>query len=77
MLQLLATLLVPAALIQDTPWPTRGWTTARPEEVGVNPAPLRALHDRIAAGEFGSIDRLQNGEPRATRRPGLRLGIVS
>jgi CubicO group peptidase (beta-lactamase class C family) len=40
------------------PWPTDGWATDAADSQGLDPAPLRALHDQIAAGRYGSVDRL-------------------
>ena len=39
-------------------WPTDGWALSSPEEQGLDPAPLVALHDSIIAGGFGDIDRM-------------------
>jgi hypothetical protein len=40
------------------PWPTAGWDTTRPEVQGLDPVPLRELHEAIAAGTYGYVDRL-------------------
>lgn len=58
---LLTALLAGAACGQGearAPWPTNGWATATPESQGLDPAPLTALHDGIAAGSHGYVDRL-------------------
>jgi hypothetical protein len=39
------------------PWPTDGWAVAEPESVGLDPAPLRELHEAIADGRYGLVDR--------------------
>jgi len=48
----------PAASSQDIPWPTGGWTAATPESQGLDPAPLVVLHEAIAGGTYGYVDRL-------------------
>jgi CubicO group peptidase (beta-lactamase class C family) len=39
------------------PWPTEGWAVAAPDSQGLDPAPLRTLHERMAAGRYGNVDR--------------------
>ena len=43
---------------EQAPWPTEAWAPAPPESVGLDSAPLRALHAQIAAGRYGHVDRL-------------------
>jgi hypothetical protein len=42
---------------RKAPWPTNGWAPAAPDSQGLDPAPLRALHEAIAAGTYGNVDR--------------------
>jgi hypothetical protein len=44
--------------VQDTPWPTNGWTEASPEEQGLDQRPLVSLDTDIRTGTYGNIDRL-------------------
>lgn len=37
-------------------WPDSTWRTARPEQVGIDPAPISSLIDRIRSGSLGAID---------------------
>jgi CubicO group peptidase (beta-lactamase class C family) len=39
------------------PWPTDRWATAAADSQGLDPAPLRTLHEAIAAGRYGYVDR--------------------
>lgn len=39
------------------PWPTDGWASAAADSQGLDPAPLRALDEQIAAGTYGFVDR--------------------
>jgi len=55
---LLAPAAEPAAGNQTASWPTNGWPRATPAAQGLDPAPLDRLHQEIAAGKFGNIDRL-------------------
>jgi CubicO group peptidase (beta-lactamase class C family) len=41
-----------------TPWPTKTWTVAEPADHGLDPVPLRALVERIRAGEVRDIHSL-------------------
>ncbi len=43
---------------QQIPWPTESWQTSTPAAAGLNPAPLATLHERIASGDFGFVDRM-------------------
>jgi hypothetical protein len=58
---LLSTLLCAAGACgggpRAAPWPTDEWAVAEPESVGLDPAPLRELHDAIAGGRYGLVDR--------------------
>lgn len=47
-----------AASPVSAPWPTRAWSTASPESVGLDPAALQALQQEIAAGKYGYIDSM-------------------
>jgi CubicO group peptidase (beta-lactamase class C family) len=38
------------------PWPTRGWSTASPEALGLDPRALQALDREIAGGQYGYVD---------------------
>jgi len=59
---ILTTLLVGTACAsggpRGAPWPTDGWTAATAESQGLDPAPLVALHEAIATGTYGYVDRL-------------------
>jgi CubicO group peptidase (beta-lactamase class C family) len=39
-------------------WPTKGWTSAAPKEVGLDPKPLIDLAADIAAGKYGNVDSM-------------------
>lgn len=58
---LLSTLLCAAGACgsgpRAAPWPTDEWAVAEPESVGLDPAPLRELHEAIAGGRYGLVDR--------------------
>jgi hypothetical protein len=58
---LLSTLLYAAGACgggpRAAPWPTDEWAVAEPESVGLDPAPLRELHDAIGGGRYGLVDR--------------------
>jgi CubicO group peptidase (beta-lactamase class C family) len=39
-------------------WPTKGWPTATPSDVGLNAKVLDSLDAEIAAGRYGNVDRM-------------------
>ena len=39
-------------------WPTKGWTTATPQAVGLNAAVLDSIDREIASGAYGNVDRM-------------------
>jgi CubicO group peptidase (beta-lactamase class C family) len=39
-------------------WPTKGWPSAAPQEVGLDPKPLNALDADIAGGKYGNVDSM-------------------
>lgn len=39
-------------------WPTKGWPTATPQSVGLNPKVLDSLDTEIASGRYGNVDRM-------------------
>lgn len=45
--------------IQTAPaFPSDAWPTSTPGDQGLDPAPLRALRDAVAAGRYGLVDRM-------------------
>ncbi len=44
------------AAASGIPWPTGGWSTATPDEHGLDPAVLEQLSSELAAGEHGNVD---------------------
>jgi CubicO group peptidase (beta-lactamase class C family) len=64
--RLLAFVLIATAMVftararPPTPvqWPTRGWPSATPEAVGLDPSALQTLDKEIAAGQYGYIDAM-------------------
>jgi len=40
----------------ETPWPTRGWNTASPSEMGLDAAQLEAFDAELASGAHGYVD---------------------
>jgi hypothetical protein len=43
---------------QQAPWPEEAWPALTPEASGLDPAPLLALHEDVAGGRHGYVDRL-------------------
>ncbi len=43
---------------QQAPWPTKGWTVSTPDAQGLDDSTFTSLHKKIAAGDFGHVDRM-------------------
>ena len=43
---------------QEPPWPTKGWLTAEPAEVSLDPVPLQQLSEDAQAGRFPDLHSL-------------------
>jgi CubicO group peptidase (beta-lactamase class C family) len=56
-LTILAMLIASVAGGQTT-WPTKGWPTATPAQVGLNAAVLDSIDKEIASGRYGYVDRM-------------------
>ena len=59
----LLSILLPASLAaqstaREPAWPTEGWRIDSPVNQGLDGAPFVELHEQIAAGSFGYVDRL-------------------
>ncbi len=55
---LLVALFAAPGFAQQTTWPTDGWPTSSPEEVGLRSEPLQHLDRDFGAGKYGYVDRL-------------------
>ncbi|OOG39826.1 serine hydrolase [Polaromonas sp. A23] len=72
----------PGAQVQPGPWPTQQWTTATPEELGMDSRALAALVDFGAAGDMDSLVVTRHGRIVAEAyyapfKPGMRHRINS
>lgn len=55
---LLSACLVAQSLTEQRQWPTKGWPSATPNDVGLDPKVLNELDADITAGKYGNIDSM-------------------